>query len=104
MNVTVTDTDDAGFLTLFPASLSTPPTASNLNWAAGATIPNLTITKVPTSGSDNVKIFNAARHHQRHRRHGRLVRLIESVGRVTTCVTPARACARPDRAGATSSG
>ncbi len=58
MNVTVTGTDDAGFLTLFPASQSSPPTASNLNWSKGDTVPNLTITKVDTSGSDNVKIFN----------------------------------------------
>jgi hypothetical protein len=36
------------------------PNASNLNWAPGTTIPNLTITKVPTSGNDNVKIYNEA--------------------------------------------
>ena len=60
MNVTVTDTSSAGFLTLFPASVATVPNASNLNWAAHDTIPNLTITKVPTSGSDNVKIYNQA--------------------------------------------
>ncbi|MGZ4693350.1 MAG: hypothetical protein ACXWA3_06965, partial [Acidimicrobiales bacterium] len=59
MNVTVTDTSTAGFLTLFPASVVSVPNASNLNWAAHDTIPNRTITKVPTSGSDNVKIFNA---------------------------------------------
>jgi len=58
MNVTVTGTDDAGFLTLFPAGLSTPPTASNLNWAKGDTVPNLTITKVDPAPGDNVKIFN----------------------------------------------
>ncbi len=59
MNVTVTDTSTVGFLTLFPANLVSVPNASNLNWAAHDTIPNLTITKVPTSGSDNVKIYNA---------------------------------------------
>jgi len=58
MNVTVTGTDDAGFLTLFPAGLSTPPNASNLNWSRGDTIPNLTITKVDPAPGDNVKIFN----------------------------------------------
>ena len=60
MNVTVTDTTTAGFLTLFPASSSSVPNASNLNWSAGTTIPNLTITKVPTSGNDDVKIYNQA--------------------------------------------
>lgn len=58
MNVTVTGTDDIGFLTLFPAGQSTPPTASNLNWSKGDTVPNLTITKVDPAPSDNVKIFN----------------------------------------------
>ena len=60
MNVTVTGTTASSYLTLFPANLVTPPNASNLNWSPGQTIPNLTITQVPTSGSDNVKIFNAA--------------------------------------------
>jgi hypothetical protein len=59
MNVTVTDTSTAGFLTLFPASVAIVPNASNLNWAAHDTIPNLTITKVPTSGRYDVNIFNA---------------------------------------------
>jgi hypothetical protein len=59
MNVTVTDTSTAGFLTLFPATTSSVPNASNLNWSAHDTIPNLTITKVATSGSDNIKIYNA---------------------------------------------
>ena len=59
-NVTVTDTTAAGFLTLFPATVPTVPNASNLNWPAGTTIPNLTITKVATSGNDNVKIYNQA--------------------------------------------
>jgi len=58
MNVTVTGTDDAGFLTLFPAGLGSPPNASNLNWSRGDTIPNLTITKVDPAPGDNVKIFN----------------------------------------------
>ncbi|MGZ7015347.1 MAG: S8 family serine peptidase, partial [Acidimicrobiales bacterium] len=58
MNVTVTDTSSAGFLTLFPADIATVPNASNLNWATHDTIPNLTITRVPTSGSDHVRIYN----------------------------------------------
>jgi hypothetical protein len=36
------------------------PNASNLNWAAHDTIPNLTITRLPTSGTDHLKIYNRA--------------------------------------------
>ncbi|MEU2626081.1 right-handed parallel beta-helix repeat-containing protein [Kitasatospora sp. NPDC007106] len=40
MNVTVTDTAQAGFLTVYPHG-DAVPNASNLNWTAGRTIPNL---------------------------------------------------------------
>ncbi|MEV7781397.1 right-handed parallel beta-helix repeat-containing protein [Kitasatospora sp. NPDC088351] len=40
MNVTVTETQQAGFLTVYPHG-DELPNASNLNWAAGSTIPNL---------------------------------------------------------------
>src|SRR2546425_9185960 len=42
LNVTVTGTVGAGFLTVWPAGVSRP-TASNLNWAAGDTRPNLVV-------------------------------------------------------------
>jgi len=40
LNVTVTGTDSAGYLTVYPAGV-TRPTASNLNFVAGQTAPNL---------------------------------------------------------------
>ena len=40
LNVTVTDTKAAGYLTAYPHGTSRP-TASNLNWTKGETIPNL---------------------------------------------------------------
>jgi hypothetical protein len=45
MNVTITEPDLFSFLTVFPADTD-PPLASNLNWNAGQTIPNMAITKV----------------------------------------------------------
>ncbi|AUG78617.1 hypothetical protein CFP65_3837 [Kitasatospora sp. MMS16-BH015] len=40
LNVTATDTTDQGYLTVYPHG-SARPTASNLNWPKGKTIPNL---------------------------------------------------------------
>jgi hypothetical protein len=57
LNVTATDTTSAGYLTVFPSDV-TRPTASNLNWAQGTTIPNLVEVKLGQDGA--VKIFNAA--------------------------------------------
>jgi IPT/TIG domain len=56
LNVTATNTSTAGFFTVFP-SLTTRPTASNVNWAAGWTVPNRVIVKVGTNGS--VSIYNS---------------------------------------------
>ncbi|MGZ4718530.1 MAG: S8 family serine peptidase, partial [Acidimicrobiales bacterium] len=63
LNVTVTDTTTAGFLTVFPADVTTVPTASNLNWSPGKTIPNLVTVKLGTGAAGTlgrIKIFNAA--------------------------------------------
>jgi hypothetical protein len=49
LNVTVTETSWGGYLTVFPSG-TTKPLASNLNWSAGATIPNLVTVKVGTNG------------------------------------------------------
>jgi hypothetical protein len=49
LNVTVTDTTATGFLTVFPAG-TVRPDASNLNWSAGRTVPNLVTVKVGASG------------------------------------------------------
>jgi hypothetical protein len=57
-NLTATDTTTAGYFTAFPASESTPPFASNLNWLAGETRPNQIV-----SGTDDdgfTAFFNAA--------------------------------------------
>lgn len=57
MNVTVTEPTGNGFLTLSPTG--TPrPNASNLNFTAGETIPNLVVVKLGTSG--RVNLFNSA--------------------------------------------
>jgi len=46
LNVTATDATSASFLTVFPDDLATPPLASDLNFVAGQTVPNLTLVKV----------------------------------------------------------
>jgi hypothetical protein len=57
LNVTVDSTTGASFLTLFPAG-APQPNASNLNWAAGTTIPNLVTVKLGAAGQ--VSIYNDA--------------------------------------------
>ena len=57
LNVTVTDTTAASYLTVWPAG-QTQPTVSSLNWSAGTTIPNAVTVKLPASGK--VSIFNFA--------------------------------------------
>lgn len=49
MNVTVTAPSAAGFLTVWPKGIS-QPNASNLNFAAGQTVPNLVISKIGAEG------------------------------------------------------
>ncbi len=55
LNVTATGPSQGGWLTLFPAG-ATLPAASNLNFTAGQTVPNLVVVKVGTGG--NVSINN----------------------------------------------
>jgi hypothetical protein len=55
LNVTVTGTSASSFLTVYPAG-ATRPTASNLNWETGTTIPNLVTVKLGTGGQ--VSVFN----------------------------------------------
>jgi hypothetical protein len=57
LNVTVTNTTATGYLTAYPTS-SARPTASNLNWVAGWTVPNRVIVPVGTGGQ--VSFFNFA--------------------------------------------
>ncbi len=49
LNVTVVDPTAAGFVTVYPCGV-TQPTASNLNFVAGQTIPNAVVTKVGAGG------------------------------------------------------
>ena len=57
MNTTVTEPGDIGYLTVYPAGTDRP-LASNLNWSAGQTIPNLVIVKVGTNGK--VVLYNGS--------------------------------------------
>ena len=49
LNVTVTEAQAPGYVTLYPCG-GDPPTASNLNYVANSTIPNLVVVKVGASG------------------------------------------------------
>ena len=49
LNVTVTEPDGGGFVTVYPCDV-TRPTASNLNFSAGQTVPNLVSTRLDASG------------------------------------------------------
>ena len=49
VNVTVTDPTAVSFLTVYPSGGSRP-LASNLNYVAGQTVPNLVIVKVGADG------------------------------------------------------
>ena len=53
-NVTVTDTTQPSYLTVYPGG--TMPTASNLNWTAGATVANLVVGSLSSQGS--LTVFN----------------------------------------------
>jgi hypothetical protein len=55
LNVTVTDPSAASFLTVYPTGVPRP-TASNLNFGQGQTVPNLAIVKVGAFGK--VSVYN----------------------------------------------
>jgi hypothetical protein len=57
LNVTATDTTANSFFTVYPAGPALP-VVSNLNWLAGATIPNRVI--VPVSSTGAIDIYNLA--------------------------------------------
>ena len=59
VNVTATDTTAASFLTVFPGGQS-EPTASNLNWVPGQTVPNLVTVALSASGVFDVGNFAGA--------------------------------------------
>jgi hypothetical protein len=57
VNTTVTDPTSTSYLTVFPSDALIPPTASNLNFTANQTVPNLVIVKVGNADG-SVKVFN----------------------------------------------
>ncbi len=57
LNTTVTETTAGSFLTVYPSDVPRP-LASNLNFPAGQTVPNLVTVKVGANGK--VRVFNAA--------------------------------------------
>jgi len=54
LNVTVTDTTAAGFLTVYP---NARPATSDLNWVKGQTVPNLAVATLSSGGTLN--FYNA---------------------------------------------
>lgn len=50
LNVTVTDARGPGFVTVFPCGVASVPNASNLNYGAGSTVPNMVVAKVGAGG------------------------------------------------------
>jgi hypothetical protein len=56
-NVTVTNPDTASYLTAFPGDAGAPPLASDLNFLAFETIPNLVVVKVGAADG-TTKIYN----------------------------------------------
>jgi hypothetical protein len=60
MNVTVTDPTAPGFVTVYPCDRE-PPTASNLNYEAGQTVPNAVTT--PLSATGTVCIYSKSAAH-----------------------------------------
>ncbi len=62
VNVTVTDSTAGGYLTAYPSGTSRP-TASNLNWTAGVTIPNLVTVKVGDKGKVSLYSFSTGTVH-----------------------------------------
>jgi hypothetical protein len=57
LNVTVTNTTESSFLTVWPTTVTQPRT-SDLNWVAGETVPNLVVGTLKSDGA--VQAFNAA--------------------------------------------
>ncbi|MGC2208099.1 MAG: G1 family glutamic endopeptidase [Candidatus Dormiibacterota bacterium] len=55
-NVTATNTTAPSFFTVYPGG--SKPTASDLNWVSGETVPNLTVATL--SGTGSISVYNAA--------------------------------------------
>ncbi len=59
MNVTVTDTTTAGYLTVYPAGVPRP-TASDINWVKGETVPNMAVPRLGSGGA--IAVYNSYGH------------------------------------------
>ena len=59
VNVTVTRPEGAGYATVFPSGVSRPVPASNVNFVAGQTVPNLVV--VPVGADGSISIYSHAR-------------------------------------------
>ncbi|MGH7697860.1 MAG: hypothetical protein ACRENV_04185, partial [Candidatus Dormibacteria bacterium] len=57
LNLTVTNTSLPSYLTVYPEG-ATKPTASNLNWMGGQTVPNRVVVPV-NSSNGQITIYNA---------------------------------------------
>jgi hypothetical protein len=57
LNITVTDTTASGWLAAW-ASGTSIPLVSNLNWAAGQTVPNMAVIQVGANGM--IDVVNSA--------------------------------------------
>ena len=57
VNVTVTSPTQGGYITAY-ADGSGRPTASNLNFSAGQTVPNLVV--VPVGANGRIRLFNGS--------------------------------------------
>jgi len=58
LNVTVTNPTAPSFLTVWPSDAASQPTASDLNYVAGQTSPNLVVVRLGADGS--ISLYNAA--------------------------------------------
>jgi hypothetical protein len=58
LNVTVTEPQTSGYLTVFPTG-EAPPTASNLNFVGGLTVPNMVLAMVGADGTISIRNASA---------------------------------------------
>src|SRR5262249_47205937 len=61
MNLTVTDPDTSGYLTAFPSGQAVP-TASNVNFVGGQTVPNLVVVPIGPNGRIGIYNFGGSAH------------------------------------------
>jgi hypothetical protein len=58
LNVTVTNTTATSYLPADPASLTSPPIVSDLNWIQGDTVPNLVVVNAASTGQ--IALYSSA--------------------------------------------